>query len=188
MDPARLGRAGAIVAAGPGARDQLREALQHLSDDVHQSRVCTHTGWRQDGDTWQYLSGAGAVGAEAIDVTLPPALARYRLPPTPTDVEAAMRTSLRLLSVAPLSVTVPLWGAVFRAPLAAFCPADVTLWLEGQSGSLKSTLAALFLCHYGAFERTQLPESWESTANALEERAFVLKDMLLVIDDYAPEA
>ena len=45
----------------------------------------------------------------------------------------------------------------------------------------------MFLSHYGHFERTQLPESWESTANALEEKAFTLKDMLLVIDDYAPE-
>jgi hypothetical protein len=32
----------------------------------------------------------------------------------------------------------------------------------------------------------QLPGSWVSTANALEHRAFVLKDTLFVIDDYAP--
>jgi DNA polymerase-1 len=94
-------------------------------------------------------------------VALPPALARYQLPTVPSDVVGAVRQSLRLLAVAPLAVTVPLWGAVYRAPLATFCPADVTVWVEGQSGSLKSTLAALFLSHYGHFERTQLPESWE---------------------------
>jgi hypothetical protein len=50
------------------------------------------------------------------------------------------------------------------------------------------TLAALFLSHFGQFDRTTLPASWESTDNALERRLFTLKDTLCVIDDYAPKA
>src|SRR5262249_16437007 len=52
---------------------------------------------------------------------------------------------------------------------------------------VKSTLAALFLNHFGEdFDRLHLPGAWSSTANQLERRAFILKDALFVIDDYAP--
>ena len=64
----------------------------------------------------------------------------------------------------------------------------MTMWLEGITGSLKSTIAALFLSHFGNFARTNLPGAWSSTANALEKRAFALKDVMFVIDDYAPGA
>ena len=51
---------------------------------------------------------------------------------------------------------------------------------------MKSTIAALFLGHFGDFERLHLPGAWASTANQLERRAFLLKDTLFVIDDFAP--
>ena len=63
-----------------------------------------------------------------------------------------------------------------------------TVFLVGRSGNLKSTLAALFLCHYGDFDDKHLPASWESTDNALEKRLFILKDVPCVVDDYAPRA
>src|SRR5262249_32051339 len=86
-----------------------------------------------------------------------------------------------------LCVRVPRGAATFRAPLATACPVDISVWLEGQTGSLKSTLAALFLNHFGEdFDRLHLPGAWSSTANQLERRAFILKDSLFVIDDYAP--
>jgi hypothetical protein len=53
---------------------------------------------------------------------------------------------------------------------------------------MKSTLAALFQSHFGDFDRIYLPGAWSSTANQLERRAFLLKDSLFVIDDYAPSA
>src|SRR5207245_9807365 len=62
----------------------------------------------------------------------------------------------------------------------------LSLWMEGVTGSLKSTIAALFLSHWGSFDRTKLPGAWCSTVNALERRAFILKDAMFVIDDYAP--
>jgi DNA polymerase-1 len=99
-----------------------------------------------------------------------------------------MKLSLQLLNVAPLRLTVPLWASVYRAPLASAHPLDFVLWLQGFSGTLKSTLAALFLSHYGAFDRTALPGEWITTANSLERRAFTLKDAVFVIDDYAPKA
>jgi len=53
---------------------------------------------------------------------------------------------------------------------------------------MKSTVAALFLSHYGDFDRLHLPGAWSSTSNQLEHRSFVLKDSLFVTDDYAPTA
>jgi len=62
------------------------------------------------------------------------------------------------------------------------------LWLYGPTGSLKSTLAALALAHFGNFARLTLPGSWFSTVNSLEKLTFILKDTLCVIDDFCPPA
>ena len=177
---------GAIVNAGQSTRDQLREAIQRLSPNPRQRRVFTHTGWREIQTQWRYLTAAGAVGIDGIEVDLGQELARYSLPSIPHDPVNAMKISLRLLDIAPLAVTAALWSAMYRAPLASSYPLDVSIGVEGVTGSLKSTLVALFLSHFGPFERTSLPGSWSSTANQLERRAFVLKDSVFVIDDYAP--
>ena len=47
-------------------------------------------------------------------------------------------------------------------------------------------MAGLILNHFGEFDRVTLPGNWESTANHLERRAFLLKDSLFVIDEYVP--
>ena len=178
----------AIVSAGLSTRDQLREAIQRLSPNPHRRQVFVHTGWRQIDEKWLYMTAGGAVGCDGFEVDLGHDLARYSLPRTPDDPGSAMRLSLRLLDIAPLTVTAPLWSAMFRAPLASACPLDISIWVEGVTGSLKSTLAALFLSHSGVFERTSLPGAWSSTANQLERRAFILKDSVFVVDDYAPSA
>jgi hypothetical protein len=175
----------AVVRAGMTTRDYLREAIQRLSPDAARRHVFTHTGWRTFEGTWAYLTAGGAIGRDGVEMDLGPELARYCLPPVAIEARAAFRASLALLEVAPLSITVPLWAAVFRAPLIAASPVDLSLWLEGRTGTLKSTLAALFLNHFGeGFDRLTLPGAWSSTANALERRAFLLKDNLFVIDDY----
>jgi len=176
----------AIVNAGSPVRDQVREAIQRLSPSAQQRRVFTHTGWREVDGKWLYLAANGALGCEEIEVDLGSGLSCYRLPKKPEDVVGAVRASLQLLELGPLTVTVPLFAGVYRAPLAAAFPLDFSLWLEGITGSLKSTLAALFLCHFGEFDRIHLPGTWASTANCLEHRAFTLKDVPFVVDDYAP--
>jgi hypothetical protein len=54
------------------------------------------------------------------------------------------------------------------------------------TGNLKSTIAGVFLSHFGPFDRLTLPGQWSSTANALERRAFILMDLPFVVDDFAP--
>jgi hypothetical protein len=179
----------AVVRAGNATRDHLREAIQRFSRDAARRHVYTHTGWREIDGQYYYCSSVGAIGngSPCVEVDLGDDLARYAIPRMPEEPREAMQQSLRLLQVAPLTVTVPLWAAVFRAPLASALPADFSLWIEGTTGSMKSTLSALFLSHYGDFERTNLTQ-WSSTVNALEKRAFMLKDAPFVIDDWAPSA
>lgn len=177
-----------VIRAGQSSRDYLREAIQRLSANVRCRQVFTHTGWRELDGSWVFLTSSGAIGRDGVEVDLGSELARYRLPLKAEDPVGAMRQSLRLLNVAQLTVTAPLWAAVYRAPLASAYPIDASLWLEAITGSLKSTIAGLFLCHFGDFDRTHLTGSWSSTANQLERRAFTLKDVLFVIDDYAPSA
>lgn len=175
----------AIVNAGSSTRDHLRVAIQKLSPNARDRHVYTHTGWRTINNQWLYLSGSTA-DADGFEVDLGSELQRYRLPVCAEDRVGAMKVSLELLKVAPLKVSAPLLSAAFRAPLCTAHPQDLSIWLEGRTGSMKSTLAALFLGHFGEFSRTTLPGNWESTANQLERRAFLLKDSLFVIDEYVP--
>lgn len=177
----------AIVNAGFSKRDQLREAIQRLSPTPKRRSIFTHTGWREVNGKQVFLTSNGAIGGEEVEVELATELQRYRLPADPDNPREAMRASLRLLEIAPLTITIPLWAAMFRAPLCAALPSDFSEWAEGQTGSFKSTLAALFLCHFGDFDSKSLPGSWESTANQLEHRAFTLKDLPFVVDDYSPK-
>jgi hypothetical protein len=177
----------AVVNAGNAKRDALREAIQRLSPEPRTRRIFTHSGWREIDGKWFYLSGNTA-GTDEFEVDLGPELSRYRLPSIADNLVEAIKTSLRLLDLAPLRITAPLLAACYRAPLVSAFPQDLSLWIEGKTGSMKSTLGALFLSHFGDFDRIHLPGAWSSTANQLERRAFLLKDSLFVIDDYAPAA
>ncbi len=113
-------------------------------------------------------------------------LARCALPHPPAGAALAyaVRASLQLLEVAPDPVTLPLAAAIWRAPLGA---APFSLHLVGPTGVRTTALAALAQQHYGAeLDAGALPAGWESTANALETLAFLAKNLLLVIDDFAP--
>ncbi|PON15811.1 hypothetical protein C2W62_21820 [Candidatus Entotheonella serta] len=186
---AQLG-AGAIIAPGNTMKDHCRAAIQTLSTALTTRTVYTHCGWRQIGEAWCYLHGAGAIGPQEvvanIDVSLGETMARYRLPVPPRvgGERQAIRASLGLLDVAADAVAMPLLMTVWRAVLGA---ADFALSLVGPTGTGKSELAALAQQHFGAgMDARHLPGAWSSTANALGELLFLAKDALLTIDDYCP--
>jgi hypothetical protein len=180
----------ALLYPGQGTKDHARAAIQVLSKDIAARTVYTHTGWRQIGDRWLFLHAGGALGENGQDTTietaLPSGLELFQLPAPPAgeDLKAAIRASLALLDLAPDRVMLPLFCAIWRAVLGS---ADLTLHLVGQTGTGKSELAALAQQHFGAgMSARRLPSSWSSTGNALEALAFHAKDVLLVVDDFAP--
>ena len=193
---ARLGPQ-ALVYPGFGTQDQLRCAIQALSieDGIEEDRVYPHLGWRLIDGEWTYLHAGGAINAhgsvDAVDVELKGKLSAYELPtpPATSELSLLLRPSLRFLEIAPLRVTVPIYGAVFRAPLGEPPSMDFSVHVTGGTGAHKSSLVATALAHYGPTWRfDNLPAEWSSTPNALEELLWTVKDALVVIDDYAPRA
>jgi DNA polymerase-1 len=175
----------ANVSATPGTANHLRAAIQALSHPTTE-REYTHTGWQRIGGGWVFLHAGGAIGASGIRTRLQGRLAHYVLPDRATDVADAVRLSLKFLDVADRKTTVPLFAAVYRAPLQHFFFFDTTIWAEGQTGSMKTTIAGLAQSHFGDFSRTTMPAAWHDTAAHIENTICLAKDVLVVIDDFAP--
>ena len=174
----------------PGQQQHARAAIQSLSGAIRQEQIFTHLGWRKCGQDWMYLQAGGALSASGTlagcQVRLPTSLRHYqtRMPADPGEVVIAVRASLRLLSVGPERITLPLLASIYRAP---FGGVDFSVFLMGRTGTFKTALAALCQQHFGlAMDASSLPGNFASTANALEELAFAAKDAVLVVDDFAP--
>lgn len=179
--------AAASIAPGRSLAPHLVNGIQAFSQGFKRRTVFAHSGWRKIGGAWHYLHGGGAIGpGEPVEVDLGQNLGNYALP-APGGLEAA-QASLRFLDVAAWEIAAPLLACCYLAPFADLLKIDFSLWIYGPTGSLKSTLAALALCHFGEFSRLTLPGSWFSTVNSLERLCFTLKDSLAVIDDFCPAA
>jgi hypothetical protein len=176
------------------AKNRLRSAIQDFSKDSTVEYIYTHLGWREIDGKWVYLHNGGAIGAEGVKVNLQQdGLQKYMIPEGADDLQKAIRSSFDLLNVADHEITYPLLAMVGLAPLCeplkkAGIEPSFVLWLLGISGSRKSTLAALFLSHFGDFNGKTLPAGFKDSANAIEKKAFLTKDSILVVDDYHPKA
>jgi hypothetical protein len=174
----------------PGYSDHARCAIQLLSRSVERQRKYTHTGWRKIDGEYGYLHAGGAIGREGnstnVGVRLSPELSNFILPEPPkgNDLREAIIKSLNLLDVATRTITFPMLAAIYRAVIGE---CDFSIYLVGPSGAGKSELAAQMQQHFGAaLDARHLPASWSNTANVNEALGFTLKDMLMVVDDFAP--
>ena len=181
----------ALVYPGIAAKDHARAAIQLLSEGITERTVFTHVGWRRNRqDLWFYFHGGGVLGGKGhvpnMEVILPDGLKPFMLPDPPTGTARveAVRASIAMLDLAPDRITIPLWGAIWRAVVG---DVDFSEHVSGPTGAGKTELAALLQRHFGpSFDARHLPGSWASTSNALEALAFAAKDAILVIDDFAP--
>ena len=77
----------------------------------------------------------------------------------------------------------PLLAAPFRAAMG---PVDSSIHLVGDTGTRKTSVAAVIEQHFGAEMHAEaLPASWKGTANALETLLFATKDALVVVDEFS---
>ena len=119
-----------------------------------------------------------------IRVKLSDRLSRYIFPSGECDIHTAIRASLQFLDLTMDTITVPLYGCVWRAVLPSV---GFSVHLAGQSGRGKTELVTLLQQHFGPLmDAKHLPGSWESTDNALEMQLFQAKDTLMVVDDFKP--
>lgn len=194
----RLTEIGPDAAVESYKKNKAFNAIQLLSVNFERRRVYAHTGWRRIEGTPAFLTQGGAIGPEGrqtdVDVQLPDPLARYHLPAPPTgkDARDAVEAVLALTGdtpkdgVLPDRVVIPSLGAVVSAPLGEFDETAFSVFIHGSTGSFKTSWAAVLQSFFGDFRITSLPASWSSTHNALERLASASKDVLMVIDDYAP--
>ena len=183
-----------IIEPVAGAEDYIRHVAQILGKKAPRITKYNHTGWKKGKGCWLFLNAGKALGESDSKIEMAEGskcFAAYRFPEGDFDAVQAVQKSLALLDIGPLGITLPLLAVCFMAVqlelfLQAEIPVGFCLFLVGDSGSYKSTLAALFLSHFGLFTKTNLPGSFVSTANALERLAFALKDVVMVIDDLYP--
>lgn len=125
-------------------------------------------------------------------VELEGACADYTLPPSVEDVKAVARESRKLLNFLPDSIGFPLMGFIYLAPLCEFLEQSgflpsFTLALIGKTSSLKTVAATLALSHFGSkFNYEHAPASFINTPNSIRAKAFLLKDLPLLVDDFRP--
>lgn len=184
-----------ILHLPPGKMYLVQRAIQEVSRrGLQRERVYTHTGWTTINGQRHYLTAAGGLGPDGLQadvrVELGHNLGRYHLPAPPADPVPALRASLGFLDLASYDVTMPLWAAMFAAPLSALHTLDAVLWVYGTTQSGKSTLSHLALCHFGAGfiqgRQSRAPKDWTSTVTDLEGAMFAIKDAPIILDDYAP--
>lgn len=182
---------GTRVGLRPGntIKDHVRAAIETESSIIRTRHIYTHTGWlERNGGDRVFLTEGGAIGDSSIIVQQDDRLRGYNIPQPVIDAAKAFNGSLEFLSVADESITIPLWASMYLAPLSSALNPAFTMWCVGPSGSFKSTISALALCHFGYFNYKQLPGSWDATGNRLEYLLFLAKDVPLIIDDWAPGA
>lgn len=183
----------AIVEPGQLIRDRARCAIQTLSENFPRKEVFLHTGWQQTSSGWAFLSVEGALGSKglafAVETDLKH-LSNYTLltPPPDEALQQAFLETYNFFSNLPPKIGIPLILAPFRAILAEATPPDVSIHLAGMTGCFKSEMAAIVQSFFGQAlaDKRNIPAGWSSTTNFLEYLAFLAKDAILVVDDFAP--
>ena len=182
----------ANISPGNTTKDKLRYVLAEAGRmAVRRQTQYTHTGWRKIGDEWAYLHSGGAIGAENVNTLLEGNLARFRLDGGTRSAPEGYRASLSLTWTLNERLAIPLLAAMYLAPLRHFLqlsgiPPNFALFLVGKGGARKSTAAALALSHFGNFTAQTPTASFHDTSNSVRRKAFQLKDMPLLVDDYHP--
>ncbi|MFN3562716.1 MAG: DUF927 domain-containing protein [Chloroherpetonaceae bacterium] len=163
--------------------------IAHSNQTKH--NIIAQTGFMRIDDQLVYCTHQNIISktpTRNLTVELDSEIAKYHIAkPDETLLEQARQTSLALLNVADHHITIPLWTSMYMSVLKEFLQPNFALWLYGQTGSFKTTLATLFLNHFGNFTHNDLL-TWNATSNSLERYLHTLKDVPAIIDDYAPMA
>ena len=174
----------ASLAPGTATKDKVAWAIKKVGQ-LTAKRVTeyNHTGWRKIGGKWCYLYHGGAVGMEGVTVDMGDALKTYRLDGSGAQgfdeipYKDAATESLGLQSIMKEEIGIALLGTAYLAPLREFMSqTDIVpafaLFLYGESGTHKTTAAALAMSHFGNFHAKNPPASFNDTGNQIRKKGF----------------
>ena len=186
----------AIICAGGGNKDKAREVAQIVSKDTMKiTKVYACTGFIKENGKSIFLYHNGVIGdGKNIKVDLSgDKLQQYCFTDKEFDIKESLLTSFSVTKLADKKIMLPLIATTYLSPVTTLLRekginADYILWIEGKTGTRKSSLAALALSHFGSFERNSFPCSFRDTLNSIEKKAFITKDTLNVVDDFNPES
>ena len=176
-----------IIEVGQRCKDYLRYYILTTSENAEQLTEYHVTGWKKIDGEWHYL----LPGDDSLHVTLKGKLRYYCGERNWSKTDLHTAKLLYTMPPARKEIIHPLLAFAFLTPLNEFlkqagCMPKFTLFLAGRTGTRKSTIAALILSFFGAFTSTDLPMSFQDTANSITANAFTLKDVLTCIDDFYP--
>ena len=185
----------AIIKAGRLNTDRQKEVMKRISRYTMQEvTVYTNTGFERIYGNLCYLYNGGVIGdAQNVEVDLSgDGLQRYCFTDKNFDKILALKRCLSFIDVADYKITIPILCTIFLAPLISLLAeqdinVDYILFIQGKSGTRKSSLSAVALSFFGNFNRDTFPCSFRDTLNSIEKIAFILKDTVIVIDDFNPE-
>jgi len=171
----------------------VRELAQVISQkSMSKTELYGNTGFERINGNLIYLYHEGSIGVnnENIKAKLTEGnLYRYSFTNKVFDPKEAIRTSYSILELGDKKVTIPLLSYTYIAPLISLLGEEnifinFMLIFNGKTGTFKSSTAALSNSHFGNFNRNNFAASLDDSDNNIEKKAYILKDTVLVPDDF----
>ena len=178
----------------PNQKEYLRDYIQSQADNIIKRTIFTHTGFREYEGKLCYLYNGGVVGnISNVECELDTALSKFAFNQEIISEKEAFLSVMELFHIAPKSVSYPMLAFYLLAPLnyflskAGFIP-SFALYSVGASGSFKTTLNILYCAMFKNYSPADSSTAnFSDTANAIEKRAFSLKDSIILVDDFHPQ-
>ena len=169
------------------ADKHVKNAIKTTASLAEHTDVWCCTGWQKIDGRWEFLMP----GYGEQEVRLTDNLKRYALESGCRDDDLLSFAAFVLSDDIPHEYLLPALCHTFLSPLNEFMnqagmQPRYLLAMIGQTGSYKSSLAAVVLSSFGEFAIDSFPLTFRSTANSVPEVGHILKDVLLVIEDYHP--
>ena len=183
----------AIIEPGQNTCDYLRAFIQKYSDKlgVTQRTIFRHTGWREVKGEMVFLHAGGALGCDGVFVDLHEELTRaghYRLPNSPVYEKEALELIFKcLVDVAPSEIVLPLLSFTFLTSIKSLLDPKpgFSLFCYGLPDSFKTSVSVLFQGFFGSIAKEGLA-NFSSTILGTQKRAALLKDVVMIADDFHP--
>lgn len=166
-------------------------AIKLACKDIETKKIYKTIGWSKIGKNYYYLHGNGVVGGNCNEIIYTN-LNKFTLTiDKGINKGKVYNKSLKLLGIAPMSVTLPLFCFSILSTINTLLKLNklepkFTLWLYGETGSRKTTLASLFFNIFNQQVAPEISANFKDTKTALEIKMFEYKDCVLLMDDYHP--